>query len=93
MDGITNTLKNVAMTASVPLPPAEHIEWAKQRAFEYVEAGQLVLAVASLISDLGKHPAIDVAVVARLGEELLVAATRGDAVAVGSLIDAVNWRT
>jgi hypothetical protein len=35
---------------------AEHLAWAKERALEYVDRGELVLAQASLISDLGKHP-------------------------------------
>lgn len=35
---------------------AEHIAWCKQRALEYVDAGDLDGALASLTSDLGKHP-------------------------------------
>lgn len=35
---------------------AEHMAWAKQRALEYVERGELSSAIASMISDLGKHP-------------------------------------
>ena len=34
----------------------EHLSWAKQRAIEYVEAGELANAVASMGSDLEKHP-------------------------------------
>jgi hypothetical protein len=34
---------------------AEHLAWAKQRAFEYVEAGDLSQAVTSYLSDLSKH--------------------------------------
>lgn len=34
---------------------AEHLEWCKQRALEYVDAGQLNDAYASMASDLGKH--------------------------------------
>lgn len=34
---------------------AEHVAWAKERALEYVEAGQLTDAWTSLVSDLGKH--------------------------------------
>lgn len=33
----------------------EHLRWAKDRALEYVEAGDLVNAFGSLTSDLGKH--------------------------------------
>lgn len=35
---------------------AEHVDWAKRRALEYVEAGHGFLAVASIASDLSKHP-------------------------------------
>jgi hypothetical protein len=34
----------------------EHLQWAKTRALEYVEMGQLSLAVSSMQSDLSKHP-------------------------------------
>lgn len=34
---------------------AEHLAWAKQRALEYVERGDLNSAAASMGSDLGKH--------------------------------------
>lgn len=35
---------------------AEHLAWCKERALEYVVAGDLTGAVASMTSDLGKHP-------------------------------------
>jgi len=34
----------------------EHMQWAKARALEYVESGQLTEAFSSMISDLRKHP-------------------------------------
>ena len=34
----------------------EHLAWAKQRALEYCDRGELQHALDSLISDLGKHP-------------------------------------
>lgn len=34
---------------------AEHLAWCKQRALEYVQAGDLQQAFASMASDLGKH--------------------------------------
>lgn len=34
---------------------AEHFAWAKERAMEYVEAGDGAMAMSSLISDLDKH--------------------------------------
>lgn len=34
----------------------EHLEWAKQRAFRYVDEGELLEALTSIGSDLQKHP-------------------------------------
>lgn len=34
----------------------EHLKWAKDRALEYVEAGDMTNALASMMSDLPKHP-------------------------------------
>jgi hypothetical protein len=34
----------------------EHLRWAKDRALEYADAGDTANAIASLRSDLGKHP-------------------------------------
>lgn len=34
----------------------EHLAWAKQRALEYLDAGELTNAFASMGSDLSKHP-------------------------------------
>ena len=34
----------------------EHLAWCKQRALEYVEAGDATNAVASMLSDMSKHP-------------------------------------
>lgn len=35
---------------------AEHLAWAKQRALEYADRGEVAYAISSLQSDLGKHP-------------------------------------
>ena len=35
---------------------AEHFAWAQTRALEYVEMNEPAQAMASLVSDLGKHP-------------------------------------
>lgn len=34
----------------------EHLQWAKNRALEYVELGDFPQAIASMHSDLNKHP-------------------------------------
>jgi hypothetical protein len=53
----------------------DHLEWCKQRAMQELDAGDVYAALASLISDLGKHP--DTAhvggVVAELGTILAAA--------------------
>lgn len=35
---------------------AEHLQWAKDRALEYADKGDVAGAIGSLRSDLGKHP-------------------------------------
>ena len=35
---------------------AEHVRWAKERALVYLKANKPSEAVASMLSDLGKHP-------------------------------------
>lgn len=38
----------------------KHLAWAKERALDYVNRGDLQSAVASMVSDLTQHPEIDV---------------------------------
>jgi hypothetical protein len=38
---------------------AEHLAWAKQRALEELERGSHINALASMISDLRKHPELE----------------------------------
>jgi hypothetical protein len=35
---------------------ADHLAWCKERALEYVAAGDLTNAFGSMVSDLNKHP-------------------------------------
>jgi hypothetical protein len=37
----------------------EHLEWAKHRALEYLDAGDLNNAFASMTADLRKHPELE----------------------------------
>ena len=39
----------------MPGTRAEHLKWAKDRALEYADKGDTGGAIASLMSDLGKH--------------------------------------
>lgn len=34
----------------------EHLEWCKERAYEYLDDGDVGNALASIMSDIGKHP-------------------------------------
>lgn len=38
------------------LDRAEHLVWCKERALAYVDEGDMSYAVASMMSDLAKHP-------------------------------------
>lgn len=38
---------------------AQHLDWCKRRALEYVELGELSNAVASMASDMRQHPETD----------------------------------
>lgn len=46
----------VTPSSSRTVTRQEHLTWCKQRALEYVDAGDLQQAFASMLSDLGKHP-------------------------------------
>ncbi len=63
----------------------EHIAWAKRRAHEYLAAGDVANAVASMISDMNKHPEC------RVGQHLvmlgLLAARDHDFVLAQQFID------
>ncbi|HWF03424.1 MAG TPA: hypothetical protein VHA06_07045 [Candidatus Angelobacter sp.] len=37
----------------------EHLAWCKERALEYVAAGELQNAMVSMLSDLKKHPELE----------------------------------
>ncbi len=49
----------------------EHLAWCKKRALEYVDRGEFIGAISSMISDLRKHPET----VDHVGIELLAAMT------------------
>lgn len=68
---------------------AEHLEWCKQRAREYVERGQFADAVASMMSDMDKHPEtkLDNPFLMMMG---IQAVTSGGATDVRRFIDGFN---
>lgn len=51
---------------------AEHLEWCKQRAMEYVNAGDLTNAFASFQSDMTKHPETNGHMALEMGTMLLI---------------------
>ncbi len=50
----------------------EHLAWAKRRALEYVNAGDVNNAWASMRSDLGKHPETNSTAAILLGDMQLI---------------------
>lgn len=44
------------MSETKQISRAEHLQWCKDRAMEYVNKGDYLNAIASMTSDLGKHP-------------------------------------
>lgn len=51
----------------------EHMAWAKQRAMEYFDEGDLINAVCSMLSDLKKHPELEDHMGATMGSSILFA--------------------
>ena len=67
----------------------EHLASARERALEYLEAGDLPSAIASVISDLGKHEETRSLSLDRYAEAVGAAAAR-DTEAVRRWIEAVR---
>jgi len=68
----------------------EHLEWCKQRALEYVAAGDFNQAFASMGSDLGKHPETENHSGIRLGMMLLMSGNLDTAQAMKKFIEGFN---
>jgi hypothetical protein len=66
---------------------AEYLAWAKMRALEYIERGDLELAVTSMISDLGKHSELRGAASFRDGVDAVMS---GDAETVRKWIEGIR---
>lgn len=52
---------------------AEHLEWCKKRALEYIDSGDIGQAWVSMASDLGKHPETAGHSAVQLGMMMLIA--------------------
>jgi len=66
---------------------ADHLAWAKARALEYVDAGNVLQAMASLTSDLTKHDETHKLVTRHLFAETTRIAIGGDMEAARAFID------
>jgi hypothetical protein len=66
----------------------EHLSWCKKRALEYVNRGDGKNAIASMISDLSKHP--ETSSSAGLGAMLAFAIDSKDMPAVRSWVEGFN---
>lgn len=71
---------------------AEHLQWAKDRALEYVGLGDLMEAFQSMLSDLSKHPELEnaAAVCGELGMKLLLNGHLSTAEQMRDWINGVN---
>lgn len=50
---------------------SEHLQWCKDRAMEYIKAGNAAQAMASMMSDLDKHPETKNHVAIQLGAMMM----------------------
>jgi hypothetical protein len=69
---------------------AEHVEWAKQRAREYLDAGDWRNAWASFASDMGKHEETADHPALLLGMQLLMAGHNRTVAGMREFIEGFN---
>lgn len=69
---------------------AEHLQWCKDRALEYVDRGDTRNALASMFSDLGKHPETRGHAGIELGMRLLIAQLLNEPAKVREFINGIN---
>jgi len=67
---------------------AEHLEWCKTRAREYLDAGDVANAMVSMLSDLGKHDGTESS--ARMGAVLMLAVDQTDIGSVRRWVEGFN---
>jgi len=68
----------------------EHLQWCKERALEYVDAGDLQNAMTSMFSDLGKHKETENHVGIQLGYMMLISGMLSTPAQVREFIDGFN---
>lgn len=65
----------------------QHLDWAKARAHQDVDMGQLRNAVMGMISDLGKYPGLRSKATAEAADVAMAYAEKGDAASVRRWIE------
>ncbi len=73
-----------------PKTRAEHLQWCKNRALGYVDDGDLTNALASMMSDLRKHPETSNHVGISLGMIEMAASILSDADEMRKFIEGFN---
>jgi hypothetical protein len=68
----------------------EHLEWCKERALVYVDAGDLQSAYVSLVSDLQKHEGTRQHVAIELGMALMMGGHLDSEIAMRNFIEGCN---
>ena len=68
----------------------QHMEWTKERALEYARGGDTRDALASLFSDLGKHPETANHLGIQLGMSLMMAGHLSTTAEVTKFIEGFN---
>lgn len=68
----------------------EHLQWCKQRALEYCEAGDTTNAFASMTSDLSKHPETENHPAIQLGMMLLMSGHLSSQIEMKKFIEGFN---
>lgn len=69
---------------------AEHLQWAKDRATEYVNRGELQDAYASMASDMRKHPDLEDHAAIGLGMSLMMIGDLSTSQSMQNFIDGFN---
>ena len=76
--------KETAMTRE------QHMEWCKGRALEYLDKGDVANAIASMLSDLAKHPETRLSSNSPLPMLGMMTAARGDSRGARRFIEGFN---
>lgn len=69
---------------------AEHLAWCKQRAIAYVEAGDYQQALASMLSDMRKHPETSEHVGLQMGVMLMMSGHLSNPAEIRKFIEGFN---